>query len=249
MNCSEKIWHDCRKQLLKNFIMKKNLILLFIAISSSVFAQNTQAPHPPVTTCAPVKLHYDEFWISTCLGAGGVVSTNIINSGAVIPFRTEFLWQRKHRRLGFGFGHELEITPQSLANLIISGEKPGISKLYFVYEKYIFRNFPINLGFSSHIGFFGPAGGSARAKGDTVSNVKGGLFVNIGPALELGVRPIYLFVRPDLEFQSWSALHKQIQATATVGLKLKFLSAEEKQRRAAVKAARHKHRMKKEKQA
>ena len=193
-----------------------------------------------VTTGAPVKLHYDEFWISGCMGGGAVVSTNIINSGAVIPFRTEFMWQRRHRRLGFGIANELEITPQSLVTFAFTGEKPGISKFYFVYEKFIFRNFPVNLGFSSHLGFFGPAS-ETKAKGDT-ANVKGGLFANIGPVFEVGIRPVYLFVRPDIEYQSWGALHKQIQATGTVGIRLKFLSQEEKERRAAVKAARKKHR-------
>ena len=107
----------------------------------------------------------------------------------------------------------------------------------------MFRNFPINLGFSSHLGFFGPAGGSTTAKDS--SQTKGGIFGNVGAVFEVGIRPFYLFVRPDLEYQSWSALHKQIQATGNIGIRLKFLSAEEKQRRAAVKAARKKHRAKK----
>src|ERR1051326_3930571 len=222
--------------------MKKFFLPLLNLFGFTVFAQN-QTSHPQVTTCTPVKLHYDEFWISASMGAGAEVSTNIINSGAVIPFRTEFLWQRRHRRLGFGIGNELEISPQSLAMFAFTGQKPGISKLYFFYEKYLFRNFPINLGFSSHMGFFGAAGGSKSATDSTKQT--GGLFVNIGPVVELGIRPIYLFVRPDIEYQSWSALHKQIQATASVGIKLKFLSEEEKQRRAAKKAARHKHRAKK----
>lgn len=148
----------------------------------------------------------------------------------------EFLWQRRHRRLGFGFGHELEITPQQLYNLAVGGQ-PGIAKLYFVYEKYLFRNFPINIGYSFHLGFFS-TGDTSRTKGSS-----GGLFGNVGVPVELGIRPVYLFVRPDLEFQSWSGFHKQIQVIVSVGIKLKFLSQEEKERRAAVKAARRKHRL------
>ncbi|HEY4798575.1 MAG TPA: hypothetical protein VII99_05800, partial [Bacteroidia bacterium] len=105
--------------------MKKKLFLGLINLLAIVsFAQN-QTPPPntnhPTTQGTPVKLHYDEFWISGSIGGGAVVSTNIINSGAVLPFRAEFMWQRKHRRLGFGFGNELEITPQSLAMLAFTG--------------------------------------------------------------------------------------------------------------------------------
>ncbi|MBI4945477.1 MAG: hypothetical protein HY840_03645 [Bacteroidetes bacterium] len=210
--------------------MKKILLsfFYFAVLSSSVAQVTTNTPVQKKAT----KLHYDEFWITGGIGAGAVVSTNIVNSGAVFPVRTEFLWQRRHRRLGVGFGKELEVTPEQLFNLVL-GKKPGISKLYFVYEQYVFRNFPINLGFSSHLGFFGT---------NDTTNSKGGLFGNIGFPVELGIRPFYLFVRPDIEYQSWSGFHKQIQATATVGMKLKFLSKEEKDRRAAVKAARKKHR-------
>lgn len=196
--------------------------------------------------------HYDEFWISGCIGAGAVVSTNIINTGAVLPFRTEFLWQRRHRRLGFGFGSDLYMTPQSLINLVVN-KSVGIHKLYFAYEVFIFRNFPINLGFSSHLGFFytgtlktdstntynHPNNSGVPAVNNTTNNPNlGGLFGNVGCVLELGVRPFYIFARPSIEYQSWSGFHKQIQATAQVGIRLKFLSQEEKQRRAAKKAAR-----------
>lgn len=215
-------------------------------------APTTYTPHPnnvPITHTntvvynntgtqpIPVKMHYDEFWISGCIGAGAVVSTNIINSGAVLPSRMEFMWQKRHRRLGFGFGKELYLTPQSLINLIIR-QPIGISKLYFVYETFIFRNSPINLGFSSHLGFFGPSGGNVQNQDSTKAS--GGWFANAGPVLELGIRPFYIFVRPDIEFQSWSGFHKQLQATATVGVRLKFLSEAEKERRAAEKAARKK---------
>jgi hypothetical protein len=195
-----------------------------------------QAPSTPTTNSQPavVHLHYDEFWLSGSLGAGATVSTNIINSGAVMPSRLEAVWQRRHRRMGLGFAKELEVTPEQLYSLAVSG-KIGISKLYFVYEQYIFRNSPINLGFSAHLGFFGTNDTTSAAKG-------GGVFGNIGVPLEIGVRPFYIFVRPDIEYQSWGSFHKQIKATVNVGIKLKFLSQEEKARRAAVKVARERRR-------
>ena len=96
--------------------MKKYLLVsLLNLIVAVVVAQNqtttTPKPNQPANKTTPTKVHFDEFWISGSIGGGAVLSTNIINSGAVIPFRTEFLWQRKHRRLGFGLGNELEITP------------------------------------------------------------------------------------------------------------------------------------------
>lgn len=164
----------------------------------------------------------ESVWISGGLGAGGVVSTNVINSGALFFSNLELAFQKRHHRLGLGFGNELNISAEALARWAM-GEGIGQKKLYFIYEAYVFRNFPINLGFSSHLGFF--------AAGNESSN-RGGAFGNVGATLELGARPVYFFVRPCLEYKSWSGFHKEIAATATVGLKLKFLTDYEIQRRA-----------------
>jgi hypothetical protein len=220
--------------LIKNK-MKRLLLLGFLSL---LYLKSTAQTTNSYGTTRTQLFHYDEFWISGSIGGGAVVSTNIINSGAVFPVRTEFLWQRRHRRLGVGFGKDLYVTPQSLFNLAVGGS-PSISKLYFVYEQFLFKNFPINLGFSSHLGFFSTSDTtSSQTKRGFNSSKGGGLFGDVGCVLELGIRPFYLFARPAIEYQSWSGLHKQLQATASIGIRLKFLSSEEKARRAEKKMKR-----------
>lgn len=220
--------------------MKKLLLFLFSnLLTISLFAQTTTSTD---STAKPeiVKPNYAAFWISGAGGAGATVSSNIVNTGAVLPFRTEFLWQSRTRRMGFGFAKELFLTPEALGRFAM-GQSPGISKFYFVYEKFIFRHSPINLGFSSNLGFFS-TGDSLNNDYNTEKKSRGGMFGNVGCVVEMGVRPVYFFVRPDIEFQSWSGFHKQIQATATVGLRLKFLSKAEKNYREAKKMQRKERR-------
>lgn len=206
-------------------------LLMFLCISFG-FSQED-------STYQNMDRYLSSFWISGSMGGGAVVSTNIINSGAVVPFRNDFLWQNnKARRLGFGFSHELFITPESLIRVILN-ESVSITKLYFTYEKFIFNHSPVNIGFSSNIGFFGT--------GDSLDN-RGGMFANAGLVTELGIRPIYIFARPDIEYQSWSGLHKQLQVTISTGVRIKFLTREERTRRTQRKIRKLKRRSEKRKQ-
>jgi hypothetical protein len=201
--------------------------------------QSNQAP----THVSTSKI--ESIWIGGSVGGGLALSTNIVNSGAVFPANLELLFQTRHHRCGIGFANELYITPESLTRLAF-GEAPVVKKLYFGYELFLFRNFPINLGFSSHIGFFGTGGSNSKAAqmkttSDTASG-RGGLFGNIGAVLEIGARPFYFFVRPSIEYKSWSGWHKEIIATGSVGIRLKFLTDYEIQRRAEKKRDRdHKY--------
>lgn len=168
-------------------------------------------------------------WLGGSFGAGAVVSTNIINSGALLPFNGELTFQKKHTRMGIGIANEIYLTPEALGRFIL-GEGLGVKKFHFIYEVYVFRHFPINLGFSSHMGFFGT--------GSDSTNSRGGIFLNMGPALEFGVRPVYLFVRPSIEYKNWGMLHHELIATGSVGLRFKFLTDYEIQRRAEKKRER-----------
>jgi hypothetical protein len=162
------------------------------------------------------------------------LSTNIINSGAVFPANLEILFQTRHHRCGLGFANELYLTPESLGRLLL-GEAPVVKKLYFSYEAFIFRNFPVNLGFSSHLGFFGTSGSHTmheKTGAIDTATARGGVFGNVGVVLELGARPFYFFVRPALEYKSWSGWHKEIIATGSIGIRLKFLTDYEIKRRA-----------------
>ena len=103
-------------------------------------------------------------------------------------------------------------------------------------ELFLFRNFPVNLGFSTHLGFFGTSTDSTKtAKSNTqdaAASGRGGLFGNLGAVLEIGARPFYFFVRPSIEYKSWSGWHKEIIATGSIGIRLKFLTNYEIKRRA-----------------
>jgi len=177
----------------------------------------------------------ESIWIGGSVGGGLALSTNIVNSGAVFPANLELLFQTRHHRCGIGFANELYITPESLTRLLF-GDAPVVKKLYFGYELFLFRNFPVNLGFSSHFGFFGTGGTNSKAAQVETANGtesgRGGLFGNIGAVLELGARPFYFFVRPSIEYKSWSGWHKEIIATGSIGIRLKFLTDYEIQRRA-----------------
>lgn len=179
------------------------------------------------TTSKPSEI--EAVWLGGSLGAGAVVSTNIINSGALLPFNAELTFQKKHTRMGIGIANEIYLTPEALGRFIL-GEGIGVKKFHFIYEVYVFRHFPINLGFSSHMGFFGA--------GNDSTNSRGGIFLNMGPVLEVGIRPVYLFVRPSIEYKNWGVLHHELIATGSIGLRFKFLTEYEIQRRAEKKRER-----------
>jgi hypothetical protein len=211
----------------------------------------TPAPKPvPQSTPQPIsqpqQVHtsqskIEEVWVGGSVGGGLALSTNIVGSGAVFPANLELLFQTRHHRCGIGLANELYITPESLYHLAL-GEAPVVSKLYFSYEAFIFRNFPINLGFSSHVGFFGTSGNHTLSqKSGTVdtTTARGGMFGNVGAVLELGARPFYFFIRPSIEYKSWSGFHKEIMATVSLGIRLKFLTQYELERRADKKHDRY----------
>ena len=185
--------------------------------------------------------HIESIWIGGSVGGGLAISTNIIGSGAVFPTNLELLFQTRHHRCGIGFANELYITPESLGHLLL-GEAPVVKKLYFSYEAFVFRNFPVNIGFSSHIGFFGTSGNHTLSqKSGTVdtTTARGGMFGNVGVVLEFGARPFYFFIRPSIEYKSWSGFHKEIMATGSIGIRLKFLTQYEIERRADKKHDRY----------
>lgn len=217
-------------------------------VAQPVTPQPAPQPVPQIQTHSePAHVsqsNIESIWISGSVGGGLAVSTNIINSGAVFPANLELLFQTRHHRCGIGFANELYITPEALGRLAL-GEAPVVHKLYFSYEAFIFRNFPINLGFSSHIGFFGTNGShTLQQKSGTIdtATARGGMFGNIGAVLEIGARPFYFFVRPSIEYKSWSGWHKEIMATGSIGIRLKFLTDYEIKRRADKKRDRdHKY--------
>ena len=203
--------------------MKKILsIFLAIIIISPIIAQEkTEAPKG-----------IDAFIIGAGVGGGAVVSSNIVNSGAVIPTHFDMIVKMRHHRLGFGFGTDRYLTPENLARLVL-GQTSNVTKGYLMYDWMLFRYSPINLGLGAKIGSFGNSKDSTQV--DTSAT-----FGSIGVIAEFGSRKFSIYVRPELEYKSYGkgSLHKEISAIANIGIRFKFMTDQEKARLAAKKNRR-----------
>jgi hypothetical protein len=205
----------------------KSLFMLFFGLILTIRPAFSQGD----STSRDTVFHYQFFILSGSFGAGGVVSTNIVNSGAVIPTSIDFLLQAKHHRYGLGYTHELYLTPENLWNFML-GESSNTHKYYFIYEWTILKTSPINLGFSGQFGGF-----TVGDEAEYEENGRSRLFGNIGIIAEVGLPRFFLFARPAIEYKSYDigSWHKELLATVSVGLRWKLLSDEEKARRAAKK--------------
>ncbi|HBS86962.1 MAG: hypothetical protein A2W91_01980 [Bacteroidetes bacterium GWF2_38_335] len=206
--------------------MKKVLLTgLLIILIFNLFGQNTNTNNQSSTAS---KYEWDFLWISGGIGAGGVVSTTIVNSGIVLPASLDFFLQRKHHRVGFGVTSELYLTPENLGKMIFSDNNSNVRKYYFMYDWMLLGNFPVNIGGGLQVGGFYVG----KEKVDNVSD-KTRLFVNFGVVAEVGIRPVYIYARPAIEYKSYNegSFHKEIMAVAQVGIRLKLMTEEEKAQR------------------
>jgi hypothetical protein len=210
--------------------MMRNILLIsgIIALCSLVQAQEKST-------------FYEFFWINGGLGAGGVVSTNIINSGLVLPFYAEFCLQKSHKRIGLGIADEIYLTPENLGKLLF-GNSSNTEKFYLTGEWMLIPNFPINIGACAQIGGFLVGNDIQKAnKAHDSTDIPGlNFFGNVGFVTEVGIRPVFLFVKPYLEFKSYGSFHKELLVCITLGIKFKLLTKEEKARREAEKANKKK---------
>ncbi|HAN78988.1 MAG TPA: hypothetical protein DCQ31_15095 [Bacteroidales bacterium] len=199
----------------------KRILLLLVLMASTVFVTNAQETETP-------KPAFSYMWINPGVGASAVVSTNIVNSGAVFTSYLEFLVQEKRRRIGIGMAHELYLTPEALAKLVF-GNSSNTEKVYLTWEYMLFPNFPLNIGAHAQIGGFLVGNEIKEANKDTVNVPDYNYFGNVGLLVELGWKPVYFFVKPAIEYKSYSGLHKEILAGATFGFKFK-LSGDDKKK-------------------
>lgn len=205
-----------------------SIILLAVLMASQYgFAQKTNDNQGTSTTKSDTsKLVIDYFILSGGIGAGAVVSTNIINTGALASSNFDILFQARHNRFGFGWTNELFVTPESLGRLVF-GESISITKFYLMYEWALFRRSPFNIGFSTQLGGF-VRGDELDATADEVSRTH----FNIGPLVEIGAPRFYLFVRPMIEYKSYGegSWHKELSAVAQLGLRWKIPTEDERKR-------------------
>ena len=161
--------------------------------------------------------NYDDFILSGSFGAGAVVSTNIVNSGAVVPYSIDFLLRYGHQNLGLGLTNEIYLTPENLARLAF-GSSSNTTKIYFQYELNLFKKSYVNIGLSGQIGGFFV--GDER---DSLETTKSRYFGNLGVIAEVGVHRLTFFARPHLEYKSYDvgSWHKEILLVANVGLRFR----------------------------
>ena len=191
--------------------MKSKLfsLLIFLSFLPAIHAQNN-------------KMQYDFIWLNFGMGAGAVVSTNIINSGAVLPFYMEIYLQQSRHRYGIGLAHELYITPENLGKLIL-GNSANTEKVYFTYELMLLPNFPINLGVCCQAGGFLVGNDIKKAnQADNTDVPNYNFFGNVGMLAEIGIRPVFLFVKPYIEYKSYGGFHKELIVCGTFGIKFKL---------------------------
>ena len=206
--------------------MKKLSILIFIfAISINLnFAQKTGAENTPSSSNSNASKstentpQFDEIIISAGVGAGVVLSTNIINSGALLPASIDIMLRYSRNRIGLGVTNELYLTPENLGKMLF-GESSNLKKLYFIHEITIFKRSFINLGLSTQIGWFYVGEERTDLESD-----KSRYFANIGPLLEFGTYKWQIFIKPTLEYKSYDidAWHKEIIGQAMIGLRYKI---------------------------
>lgn len=191
--------------------MKK---IVFLVISFLLISYNSQAQNKTIK--------YDYLWINGGIGAGGVISTNIINSGAVLPAFMEIAVQDGRCRYGIGVAHELYLTPENLGKLVL-GNSSNTEKVYFTFEGMLIPNFFINLGVCAQVGGFlvgNDIDKANQAEGKDVP--KYNFFGNGGLVAEIGIRPVFIFVKPYIEYKNYGGWHKEIIGAVTLGIKLKL---------------------------
>jgi hypothetical protein len=212
--------------------MRKSVVLLLIMLQGVWLMaqininpeQKTEDPKNGEQNAQTEPSGLDAFIFGTGLGAGAVISTNIVNSGALIPTHFDFLFKVRHHRFGFGVGKEFFLTPENLGRLVLN-QTSNVTKGYLMYDWMLFKYSPINIGFGTKLGAFGNAKDSTQV--DTTA-----MFGNVGIIAEIGIRKFSFYVRPELEYKSYgkSSLHKEVSAVAHLGVRFTFMTDEEKAR-------------------
>ncbi|MDP4266087.1 MAG: hypothetical protein Q8880_01470 [Bacteroidota bacterium] len=194
--------------------MKRSLFLIILLFTVVLgFSQTTKS------SSSNTNINYDYFIIGGFVGAGGVVSTNIVNSGALFPAGLDFMLQDGHLRYGLGLSSELYLTPENLAKVIFSSNTSNVTKVYFEVEPMLFKWFIINLGVNMKLGGFWVGKG-----GDDMNPNETHYFGNVGALVELGPKKFMLFVNPYLEYKSYGSWHKELIGAVELGLKIRIPS-------------------------
>ncbi len=167
------------------------------------------------TTTSDFQVDY--FIIGGSLGLGPILSTNLVNSGFIGESTFDFMVQSKHNRFGIGMSNTLMGTPENLAVLLFTLGKDNVNlhKFYFCYEWTLFKKSPVNLGAGMKVGGF--------TVGNYPDTTKTPFFASAGPVIELGHPKFYLYIKPEIGYNSYNthSWKKDIYVVANIGLRLK----------------------------
>ena len=191
-----------------------SIILVFLMVTP-VFSQDE----------TPVNGGMSAFIFDTGVGAGAVVSSNLVNSGALFSDHMNFLVKVKRHRVGIGFGVDYFLTPENLTRMVIGQTTANVSKGYIMYDWMVFKWSPVNIGVGAKFGSFANNKDSTQVD-DTA------MFSSLGLTAEFGSRKFSVYVRPEIEYKSYGkgSIHKELSTIANVGLRFKFMTKEEKAR-------------------
>ncbi len=212
--------------------MKTTIILtLAIFLSTVIFAQtrevvggsgsssnNTGSSTSGSTTAPASDIELDYFIIGGSLGLGPILSTNLVNTGFIGESTLDFMVQMKHHRFGIGLSNTLMGTPENLAVLLFTLGKDNVNlhKGYLMYEWTLFKNSPINLGFGAKVGSF--------TVGNYPDTTKSTFFASAGPVIELGHPKFFLYVKPEVGYNSYNtgSWKKDLYVCVNIGFRFKF---------------------------
>jgi hypothetical protein len=206
--------------------MKKAILIsMAIFLTINIYSQGkttepgktTENETTPVT--APVSdFQIDYFIIGGSLGLGPILSTNIVNSGFIGESTFDLMIQSRHHRYGIGMSNTLMGTPENLGVLLFSLGKDNVNlhKFYFSYEWTLFKKSPITIGAGMKLGGF--------TVGNYPDTTKTPFFASVGPVIELGHPKFYLYVKPEIGYNSYNthSWKKDIYVVANIGLRWKY---------------------------
>jgi hypothetical protein len=181
---------------------------------------NTTGTTTTTNTTPASDFQIDCFIFGGSLGLGPILSTNLVGSGFIGESTMELMIQSRHHRYGIGMSNTLMGTPENLGVLLFTLGKDNVNlhKYYFTYEWTLFRKSPINLGAGMKFGGF--------SVGNYPDTTKTPFFASVGPVIELGHPRFYLYVKPEIGYNSYNtrSWKKDIYVVANIGLRWKLMA-------------------------
>lgn len=185
------------------------------AIKASTPATSSSLGTTSSTTKSDIQL--DHFIIGGGISAGGLLSTNLVGTGGLINAEIDFMVQTNHHRYGIGGNKTVMLSLENLGTVLGTWGKDNanLSKAYFIYEWTLFKRSPLNFAAGLKLGSF--------TAGNYPDTTKTPFFGSVHCVVEVGHPRLFLYVKPELGYNSYNtgSWKKDIYALVTVGLRWK----------------------------